>query len=447
MQADADRAVDNFDKFDIAAVGLNGRPDPLENDADFFRDFRVFRRICHCKDGSTAPYRVQPVQGANCRVFRKTKSKTKIRMDKTTHSRYFIILNRQSDNETELVAIQNRSSRRSSKCDPDRVRDTHIRGKDADMRRKNGFTLVELLVVIGIIALLISILLPTLGRARASAQEIKCRAQLREIGNALRIYATQFDDAAPVGIVTGIDISNPNAPTPVSPQFDFNYVAYWSNSNGQRDIALGYLSRMNLLASPLFLYCPTFEAGDNATYKYDTAGNPWAYAPQRRDANGNPTSSTHTRISYSVRPVCGFPAVGRDDTNPTRQYWSSRAILFDDGTGVFPKPSGQKYQYQFAKFSDMKNKAILSDLNLAPTFIKQAHGRGMNVYYANGAAIFVPLSDFEEANYVSERWKNLAGPTFAGTTNYNNMFWNAKPQTILNREVVGLWNLLDRAGQ
>lgn len=63
--------------------------------------------------------------------------------------------------------------------------------------RKRGFTLVELLVVIGIIALLIGILMPVLGKARDSANRTACLSNMRQLGMAFVMYTGENKGAFP----------------------------------------------------------------------------------------------------------------------------------------------------------------------------------------------------------------------------------------------------------
>src|SRR3954462_1696859 len=91
-------------------------------------------------------------------------------------------------------------------------------------RARRAFTLVELLVVIGIIALLISVLLPALSKARGRAQTVACLSNLRQITQACVNYTVEYKGSYPFGF-----IFNKSNPTTARPVGDSSYITWYSS--------------------------------------------------------------------------------------------------------------------------------------------------------------------------------------------------------------------------
>ena len=87
--------------------------------------------------------------------------------------------------------------------------------------RERGFTLIEMMIVVAIIAILVAILVPNFIRARAQAQTAACEANLKEIATALELYQTDHEQY-PTATNTAVTSSDTNlAPylkqTPIDP--------------------------------------------------------------------------------------------------------------------------------------------------------------------------------------------------------------------------------------
>lgn len=122
-----------------------------------------------------------------------------------------------------------------------------------------GFTLVELLVVIGIIAVLIGVLLPVLGKARRQAESAACLSNLRQVASATRLYASEFKDWYVNNNVVAREEIDGEFPAGFQTN-SWLYYQFYSPTAGKQKYSFekGLLGRY--LKNPKVLDCPTAAA-------------------------------------------------------------------------------------------------------------------------------------------------------------------------------------------
>jgi len=141
----------------------------------------------------------------------------------------------------------------------------------------SGFTLVELLVVISIIAMLLSILMPVLGKAREQARRIDCQSHLKQLTAAWHMYANSNDDK----------LCSPD--TKIDKRY--NYTACWVNDGPVEENNLVAGSEDAIKSGVLWPYVQTIKV-----YECQNASN-------YKSINAKPN-----RIrDYSVSRIMGFP--------------------------------------------------------------------------------------------------------------------------------------------
>jgi prepilin-type N-terminal cleavage/methylation domain-containing protein/prepilin-type processing-associated H-X9-DG protein len=204
-----------------------------------------------------------------------------------------------------------------------------------------GFTLVELLVVIAIIALLISILTPSLMKAKSMAVRLKCAHNLKQIELAMNMYLNANDNTFPC------------AQDPVSAQ-----PFYWLwMGRGWRSFVKPYLGGNIDVNNPSVLLCPA-DRSDPAKYESTSYAYSMAFyhSPEQIDAM-NDKSDTYTN------PKPAVPQHSNDVAIPSGKIlmgeWFSNHLPIDPEGGWWCWQGNRNYlfvdgQVRFLKATDIR---------------------------------------------------------------------------------------------
>ena len=226
------------------------------------------------------------------------------------------------------------------------------------------FTLIELLIVIAMIAILASMLLPALNKARESAKSISCLNNLKQIGTFANLYANDYNSYMPAG----------NADNTLKSQCWFRvYAQYVKNKDVRLDV-----DSLSKVSSNTKMFCPSVEATS-------TNASPWTYGVNIEETSSS-TASANSRLPYRYWTVSAPVESQKLDFLPNQialiadadSYYALnpkwRAVGVDmSGDGIKDSNGDKKYNYWGA----------------------MRHKKGLNVFFVNGSAAWKTFAEWQ----------------------------------------------------
>ncbi len=284
--------------------------------------------------------------------------------------------------------------------------------------RRKGFTLVELLVVIGIIAVLIGILMPALSRARAQSNKLKCLSNLRQVGMGYFMY-TQDYKGWNMNYFSG-------TAAPIENFWGGLVVKYIGTKNHERSIAIDTNSNIVQV-----LLCP--DAADPSNNYWGSLNTAWngkqhAIAPGSWDwfhYAGPPEEWWVGSYGFNGYLYSNY-GQAHDASRVGRYYEKLTEIRKSTDTPVFCDSTWVDFIVRPPNQTDPSgNVADATPTTLQGTLVTDTgpasnntqrialnrHQHAINVVFADGSARTVPLSDLYRLNWFHGMSPTVFSPT------------------------------------
>jgi prepilin-type processing-associated H-X9-DG protein len=257
-----------------------------------------------------------------------------------------------------------------------------------------GFTLTELLIVVGLIAMLMALLMPAMGKARAAANATACLSNVRQLGTAWTMYVAESRGRLPEYIW-----NTPPGGTPAD-----TWKGYWlgtADSFGVRGDAL---------------LCPAARDAIPFNYNFGMGTVTYAWNGKLFPVSGTVVrmSATTFRVSsygYNHYLVAGGTASGGFGVDQKATRLSSVRPLADVPVfmdSIYPDfmpTNGNPPVAPVSAPSDLRGANVPLSGNEHWRFLIARHGRGINVCFADGSAQWVRLDDMYMLTWKSDWMK------------------------------------------